>query len=688
MNYIFCLVSLLGAFLLFQVQPMISKFILPWFGGSPGVWTTCMLFFQVVLFGGYSYAHLLSRRKAATQAWMHVALLALAAALLPIVPGASLKPAGSENPAWHILLLLLLTVGLPYFVLSATSPLVQVWYSRVYPNRPPWRLYALSNAGSLTALLTYPILIEPRWDVVKQAWIWSVSFGLFALLMGACALGEWKRGTAEAARRLHAEEVKDALAPGPGLLRRVQWILLPAFASLALLATTNHVCQDVAVIPFLWVVPLALYLVTFIICFDHPRWYLRPAWAVPAMLAIFLASGLYEMPWHWRPGFGMELVIYFATMFLLCMVCHGELARLKPGTSHLTEYYLLMSAGGALGGLTVSLVAPLVFRTFMEWSLVIAVGFLLVTWVAYRGLATAKAARTRKLLGVTFAVTAAVAMSFIVDWEFLSFGGALQRSRNFYGILRVNERRDQDGKKFRSLYCSGTEHGRQYLEPSKRREPLTYYGHESGVGMVLDGLKSKADAKVGIIGMGTATVACYAEAGQTFRFYEINPEVVGMARKWFTFVDDLEARGAKYELVLGDARLSLEHEAPQEFDALLLDAFSGDSVPVHLLTREAFEIYQRHLKPDGIIAVHITNKYLNLAPVVEKLAKTFGYLTTRQCIDPGGRLGHYQPDYLLLSKNGDFIRSHPPAPPKYAKDLDVPLWTDHAHNLFRILDRR
>ena len=687
MNYIFCLVSLLGAFLLFQVQPMISKFILPWFGGSPGVWTTCMLFFQIVLFAGYSYSHVLTRRKPLTQAWVHVALLLTAAILLPIVPDASLKPQGSENPSLQILVLLLVTVGLPYFVLSATSPLVQVWFSRVYPNRMPWRLYALSNIGSLTALLTYPVLIEPRWDVVRQAWIWSGIFVFFALLMGACAIGEWKRGTSEAARRLHEEELKDAKTPPPAISRRILWVLLPAFASLMLLATTNHVCQDVAVIPFLWVIPLALYLITFIICFDHSRWYVRPAWAIPAMLVIFMTSGLYNTPWDWSPSFVVELIVHFSAMFLICMVCHGELAKLKPGTSHLTEYYLLMSAGGALGGLAVSLVAPLVFNTFLEWSLAIAFGFVLVCWVAYLGLSQHKTKSAKMMRGVVIGIFAVAALVFIVKWEFLSFAGALERSRSFYGTLRINSRIGENGE-FRSLYCSGTEHGRQNMDPAKRRDPLTYYGRESGVGMVLDNLKTKADAKVGVIGMGTATVACYAEPGQTYRFYELNPDVVRMARKWFTFVDDLKDRGAHYELAMGDARLSLEHEEPQQFDALLLDAFSGDSVPVHLLTREAFVIYEKHLNPNGVIAVHITNKYLNLAPVVERLAKEFGYLTTRQCIDPGGLPGHYQPDYLLLTKDAEFIKAHPPAPPKYAKNLEGPLWTDHAHNLFQILDRR
>ena len=767
MNYIFCLVSLLGAFLLFQVQPMISKFILPWFGGSPGVWTTCMLFFQQILFGGYAYAHLLSRRKPATQAMVHVVLLVAAVLVLPIVPHETLKPTGSESsPAWKIFLLLLATVGLPYFVLSATSPLVQVWYGRVYPHRSPFRLYSLSNLGSLTALLSYPLFFEPRWDVLQQAWFWSIGFGAFALLMATCAVGEWKRGSSEASEQAHDDAAADAKLPGPTPWRRAAWIILPAFASVMLLATTNHVCQDVAVIPFLWVIPLALYLLTFIICFDHPRWYLRPAWAIPAMIVLFVVS------WGWSPNIVVEILLNFTAMFLICMVCHGELARLKPGTSHLTEYYLLMSAGGALGGITVSLIAPVIFTTFMEWSLGLLVGFAFVSWVAYRGLVKAgnggingrlialllcsllasvyclrgwlpeslsaslpktiaeglelndsnrtvpwqniavscglvlgafllsrgllakNQAAKQRAYSWGFLSIVLCAMWGILDWEF-SFSQALERSRNFYGTLSVREReteaKDTNGKveKFRSLYCSGTEHGRQFLSEALKREPLTYYGKETAVGQLLLSLKDQPDAKIGIIGMGTATLAAYGEAGQTFRFYEINPEVERFALKHFSFITDMIARGAKYELALGDARLQMASEPDQHYDALVLDAFSGDSVPAHLLTKEAFAIYQRHLKPQGVIAVHITNHYLNLAPVVERLAKEYGFLTTRQCIDPGGLSGHYQPDYLLLSKDAAFIKAHPPVPPTNAIDIpDIPLWTDHAHNLFQILQRQ
>lgn len=680
MNFIFCLVSLLGAFLLFQVQPVISKFILPWFGGSPGVWTTCMLFFQIVLFGGYSYAHFLAGRKPRTQAIVHGVALLLALFCLPIVPDAALKPDGSVEPVGRILLLLLRTVGLPYLVLSATSPLIQVWFSHRYPKSSPWRLYSLSNVGSLTALLTYPVLIETRWDVLTQTRIWSAVFGVFVLLMGVCAF----------ANRVRPDEITPEADPhplaethqgNPTWLQRACWLLLPGFASVMLLATTNHVCQDVAVIPFLWVAPLSLYLISFIICFDHPRWYHRAGWALPTLALLFLAAGMFELG-DWNPGFVTELAILLGAMFGICMICHGELARLKPDPKHLTEYYLVMSAGGALGGLVVSIIAPLVFDTFFEWSLALFAGFLFAAWVAVSGL---NAKRPLQIAGMAVALVLLVPM---VRWE-MNFGSRLDRARDFYGMLSVSEHEDEDThESFRTFLSGSTKHGRQSLGQGRRREPLTYYAHNTGVGIALDHLKSKAGAKVGVIGMGAGTLACYAEPGQTYRFYELNPTAVKFALKWFSFIPDMKERGAIYEAALGDARLTLEHEAPQQFDTLVLDAFSGDSVPVHLLTREAFELYLRHLKPDGMIVVHITNHYLNLAPVVERAAREFNLGSTRIASTPQPDDGCYPTDYVLLTRDAEFIKAHPPVLPNYAKQVDVPLWTDHRHNLFQILQNR
>ena len=696
MSLLFSLVSLMGAFLLFQIQPMISKFILPWFGGSPSVWTTCMLFFQIVLFGGYSYAHFLSKRSSRNQAIIHGVLLLIAALQLPVVPSEALKPDGSGEPSWQIFLLLLSTVGLPYFVLSATSPLVQTWYGRVFPGRVPYRLYALSNIGSLGALLSYPVLIETRWDVLAQAGIWSVAYGLFALLMLACAVIEWRRGSLLERGGTAVQSVVAAAGPPPGLARRLLWVALPAFASVMLLSTTNHVCQDVAVIPFLWVVPLALYLLSFIICFDHPRWYARPVWGALAMIALFLSAGWEDLPWVDTRNFGIaaEIAVNFLAMFFVCMVCHGELARKKPDLDHLTEYYLFMSAGGALGGLVVSLLAPLVLTTYLEWSLGLMLGTALAAWVVYRGLGGGLAQHSSRLAAITVGVAAVAVLFSIQAWQFLP-DHAIARSRNFYGTLKTSEREsvpEKPGEEvlaFRTLHCNGTEHGRQFTRADLRREPLSYYGTETAVGQLLTALQSNSQARVGVVGMGTGTLASYGVAGQTYRFYEINPDVVTTARAYFTFVDDMLARGGRYELALGDARLTLGHEPDQHFDVLVLDAFSGDSVPVHLLTREAFAIYQRHLVPGGVIAIHITNRYLNLAPVVQRLAREFGFATTRISVQDAHRVGHYRPDYLLLSKDQARIASYPALPPPYARDIpDVALWTDRAHNLFQILYTR
>lgn len=679
MNLIFCLVSLLGAFLLFQVQPVISKFILPWFGGSPGVWTTCMLFFQVVLFAGYGYAHFLAKRKPRTQALIHAVALIVAAMCLPIVPNAALKPVGSIEPVGRILWLLLVTVGLPYLVLSATSPLIQVWFSHLYPKRSPWRLYSLSNVGSLTALLSYPVLIETRWDVLTQTRVWSGLFIVFAVLMGACAISNRVRPDV-----ITPEGDPHPLAEthgSPTWTQRLLWLALPAFASLMLLSTTNHVCQDVAVVPFLWVAPLSLYLISFIICFDHPRWYRQAAWALPGMVLLFLAAGMFELG-DWNPGFVAELLILLGAMFAVCMVCHGELAHLKPDPKHLTEYYLLMSAGGAVGGLAVSIVAPFIFTTFFEWTLALLAGFLFLAWIAARGLSL------RGAKGIAWAAVAFALVIPMTKWE-LNFGHRLERKRDFYGMLSVQEHEDDEThEKFRTFISGSTKHGRQSLKPERRREPLTYYSAKSGAGIALSSIKATPNAKAGVIGMGAGTVACYAEPGQTYRFYELNPTAVELALKWFTFIPDMKERGAKYESALGDARLTLEHEPPQNFDVLLLDAFSGDSVPVHLLTREAFELYLRHLKPDGVIAVHITNHYLNLAPVVERAAKEFGLGTTRIADDAKDADGCYPTDYILVTRDQEFLRSHPPQPPPLARHVDVPLWTDHRHNLFQILQNR
>jgi hypothetical protein len=705
----FGLLSLLSAFLLFQVQPVISKFILPWFGGGPGVWTTCLLFFQVVLFVGYSYAHALTRLPRRWQGIIHGVLVLAAAATLPIAPGPQWKPTGLEEPTGRIFLLLLANVALPYFVLSSTSPLVQVWFSRSgasregsdgsdgNSSRSPWRLYALSNIGSLAALLTYPFLIEPRWDVMQQTDLWSAAFLLFGLLSCVLAFID-SRSVAAIEKNII---VKDFSAEPNVLamwLRRLLWVLLPAVASVLLLASTNHLCQDVAVIPFLWVIPLSLYLLSFIICFEYERWYVRTLWALPAM-ALLLLTGTHKIVDGWllkfhvltnmtwvpvtlTPNFQAQIALASGAMFWGCMVCHGELVRLKPEPKYLTSFYLLMSAGGAIGGLFVSLAAPYLFKTYSEWPGILMASFLIAAIV----LCHSAWSRRRKPLRWLLMVVVVLIMGLgIYSFSLSAFKteDRVARERNFYGVISVGEDVSEDGSDLRTLFHGEILHGKQYLAQERRNEPLSYYGHDTGIGRALLKLNKRTDAHVGVVGMGAATVAAYGEKGHVYRFYEINPEIVHFAREWFYFLGDLEHRGGTVQVIMGDARRSLENDPSQQFDVLLLDAFSGDSVPVHLLTREAFEIYQRHMKSDGIIAVHVTNRYLDIAPVVEKVAASLSWKTTRVSTDSEGL--HDSTDYVMVTNDENFLRENSHVIDEKENVTPVSLWSDDANNLFEIL---
>jgi hypothetical protein len=671
---------LVSAFLLFQVQPLISKAILPWFGGSPAVWTTCMLFFQAVLFAGYSYAHLSERALGRTaRLVVHLGVLLAACLLLPITPDAAWKPEDSGEPTWRILGLLGVTVGLPYFVLSTTGPLVQAWFSRTFPGQSPYRLYSLSNAGSLTALLSYPFVFEPRWNVPAQGLMWSAGFVLFAVLCAVGAWQAWRMGEVPAAAG------GEPCAPPPEVSRAstwrpALWVALPAFGSLTLLAATNHVCQDVAVIPFLWVVPLSLYLLSFIVCFDHERWYHRGAWGLFTAVLTLLAAGLHELPWD--VPFVAELAVYFGAMFGVCMVCHGELVRLRPDPRHLTAFYLMISAGGALGGLFVSLIAPVVFDTFVEWRLALAGGGALAAGLLWLHARSNGVRIAWRVVAPGGAVAACGLVAVLNAGE--SGNRVISEVRNFYGETAVVERDpDEPLDHDYALFSGNTIHGVQFEHPSKRELPVTYYSHESGVGRVLRALAGKPDLRVGAVGLGCGTLAAYARPGHCYRFYEINPEMKRVAREHFTYLKDAEGT---VEIVLGDARLSLERERPQHYDVLVLDAFSGDSVPAHLLTSEAFTVYQRHRAPRGVICVHITNHYLDLEPVVRGAALENGLHVVRVELPGDYDLQLYHSDWLILTDNDELLaglRNGPTVPLNLA--VEPVLWTDNASNLFEIL---
>lgn len=674
----FALATLVSAFLVFQVQPVISKTVLPWFGGSPAVWTTCMLFFQVLLFAGYAYAHLITRwLSPRLQGIVHFSLLALALLVLPITPEANWKPTGSEHPATYILLILLMNVGLPYFILSSTGPLIQAWFSMDQTGRSPYRLYALSNVGSLAALLTYPFLVEPMLTTRDQGRIWSLGFCLFVLVCGYLAARLWNTKSNEEA--ILAQESNPA--PAPGWRSLTTWLLLPTMASIMLLAITNHVCQDVAVIPFLWVAPLSLYLLTFIICFDREHWYSRK-W-VAGLAVVSLVALCVMMRFVHGPKLLVEVGLYFAALFLVCMVCHGELVRSKPSPRYLTMFYLMSSAGGALGGLTVALICPLIFSTTMELNIALLAAVALALGVFLADASGSWLANSTKRLRIAqfagFAVLLFVAVSQYDELK----RETLVTKRNFYGVLHVER---PAGSRGNILVHGRTVHGFQFDHPKLKLRPTTYYSYGSGIGRTLHTQKTMAPLRIGAIGLGTGTVACYGQVGDLYRFYEINPAMVQIANEQYSFLSDSQA---KVEVVLGDARLSLEREANQNFDVLILDAFSSDSIPTHLLTREAFDVYSRHLKPDGIIAVHVSNRHLRLEPVVIRLAEHVGM----ECVKVNNPVDPIRvvlaAEWMLMSRNPDF-KNHEVIKPvaiKFHKQPggDFPLWTDQYNNLFQIM---
>jgi spermidine synthase len=681
----FAVTILMSAFLLFQVQPLISKVILPWFGGSPAVWTTCMLFFQVVLFGGYAYAHLVTRLLSPRwQGVVHLVLLALALAALPIAPNPSWKPDDASSPTLRILLLLAANVGMPYFVLSSTGPLVQAWFARACPGRSPYRLYALSNLGSLLALLSYPFVFEPVLDVLFHTKLWSMGFALFVIPCGIGALGLRSRASAMATPAPASVQTADEARPTVG--RRALWLALPACATLMLLATTNHVCQEVAVIPFLWVVPLSLYLISFIITFDHERWYLRRVFAVLTAVLSLAVAGIHPLARlldrvHYNLGFPQQAVLYFAALFSICMLCHGELVRRRPGTRYLTEFYLMVSAGGALGGVLVSLVSPAIFTTFFEWKVGLLTSFLLGAVIAVREIGQQlKLANRYARVVLLLPVAAGVGCVGV----FQSSGEEpLDISRNFYGVVWVGDA-DEDIPEdhYRAMIHGATVHGRQYQAAGKRLLPISYYSPESGVGQALQHLKEQGPLKIGAVGLGVGTLAAYARAQDRLTFYELNADVETMARKHFSYLRDCPGQT---KVVLGDARLSLEREEPQGYDALVLDAFTGDAPPAHLLTEEAFAIYLRHLQPDGVLALHITNRRVDLMPVVDGLADRFGLNVVRILSPWNGDKLLFRSDWVMLTRNIRFVAAVPSVPPPESKKREKVLWTDHYNNLFALL---
>lgn len=685
---LFAVSVFVSAFLLFQIQPLISKAILPWFGGTPSVWTTCLLFFQSVLFGGYLYAHWLTEKlKPHWQAIVHSALLLVACLTLTILPGNDWKPTGEEQPVARILLVLLVTVGLPYFVLSTTGPLLQAWFGQLFPDTSPYRLYALSNVGSLLALISYPFVFEPALGLSMQAMVWTMGFLSLSLLCGSCSwVAALRRNQAtKTPTPPTTEESKPISSETPPQTggKWWQWFVLSMTASVMLLATTNQVCQDVAVVPFLWVVPLSLYLLTFILCFDGERWYSRIGFGLAGAFSAGWAAFLLLSPEGF--GFFVQILIYFCALFTTGMVCHGELARLKPEPSRLTAFYLTLSAGGAAGGIFVGVVAPLIFPLFFEMHLALAVCVVLSVGVYFHEAKQRESIRKFKTLGILCSSVGVLGIVLLAATEMIQLRESTsQVKRNFYGVIRLKDVDSSEPDLHQKQLLHGRIlHGFQFLKPEKSMTPTAYYGPDSGVGRTFEILQDQhAQMRVGVVGLGTGTLATYGRDGDFFRYYEINEDIVRIAQEEFTF---LKQSPARKEIILGDARLRLERESPQNYDLLILDAFSGDSIPAHLLSTEAMEIYTRHLAPDGVLAVHISNLHFNLAPVVNALTDQAGLESLMALANNDQESGQNANCWFIASRDGATIKN------KIYRDLEweMPekriLWTDDFSNLFSVL---
>lgn len=754
----------LSAFLLFQVQLLLGKQILPIFGGAPAVWTACLLFFQLALLAGYIYSHALAanfplRRQSTIQIIFLAATVAALAVLArvwptPIAPDFASKTAQNPDPTLAILAFLGAAIGLPFFLLSTTSPLLQHWYAKTSPGISPYRLYALSNVGSLLGLLTYPFLVEPNLRLRTQSWLWAAAFVLYALLYAACALLASRAQTSDVAQlsasRATSQQLTEPARSAFSALDAklpAQWILFAATASTLLMASTNLICQEVAVVPFLWVLPLSLYLLSFILCFESDRWY-RPNLFQAAFAIAAACVVLVSLP-NSNVSFVLQVAAYSALLFLGCMLCHGEAARLRPAPQFLTAFYLCIALGGAIGGLFVSFLAPHVFPGYWEFPIAVLICLFLIldlpkkdttSWwhtgrlslalLFFSGmilLAPAILAPLWKPLAqlprpLTPAIAASLAAAALIAFlqerrrtnatpktaavhtaarvalalltaglmisQKAEFYHVIARSRNFYGMLSVIENREEN---YLALRHGKTTHGYQYLDAARAHQSTGYYGPGSGAHAVMTDASPQHPLRVGLVGMGAGTLAAIARPGDTFRFYEINPGVYKWSSgptPYFTYLRDSHA---KIEVEIGDGRLVLAREAARNqlgnFDLLVLDAFSSDAIPMHLLTREAFELYLRHLRgPDSVIAVHISNNTLDLRPVLLAIANEF-HLHSVDVTPflPNGPLS--QSEWILLSRNSaslnlPSIKSDSNPIPATVQPL---LWTDDYSNLFRLL---
>ncbi len=752
----------LGAFLLFLVQPLVGKALLPWFGGTPAVWATCMVFFQSALLAGYALAHGLgSALDDRGQRRVFLALIGVALAAQvglgatwssPITPGAAWQPDPNGSPLVQILVLLAASTGLPYLALAATGPLLQGWFARAVPDASPYPLYALSNAGSLAALVAFPVLLEPYAGSSTQGWMWCGGFVVFALAVGLASRAAAARPSPNAATATDAE------GPRPDLSRAVAWFALSLASSMLLCATTNHLGEEIVVAPFLWIAPLAIYLVTLIVAFT-PSGYTRTAWMAQALFAGIALVAMFSSG-H-QSHLGLQLGVFLYALLVGCMACHGELARLRPPARWLTRYYLTSAAGGAAGGMLVGLAAP----TFLVATHEYHAAILVAVWSVLGAVVADGSSGLRRASETHIAPLAGIALVACLGWELreevgpavcrawgtppwsytvacavlalacaiatlvrrlrerLPSGhpiwtwvlvlvamiplhhaliehavrhlrGARHQSRSFYGVLRVVDAQNKDmhRKQTRTLVHGTVVHGLQLLEPELRRVPTTYYGPGTGLGRAIEHHPRRAAGapmRIGAVGLGIGTIAALAQAGDVVRFYEINRAVIELALPGSPYFSFLYDSPAQIEVALGDARLQLAQEDSQAYDVIVVDAFTGGAIPTHLLSIEAIALYLRHLRDEpGVLAFHISNNYLDLAPVLHGAADRLGLARietriSRSMPEPW----QFTSDWMLLSRD-PAVLAHP-ALVALRHEGDAPrapiVWTDDRSNLLEVL---
>ena len=677
---VFATTVFLSAFLLFQIQPIVAKMILPWFGGSSSVWSTCIVFFQSVLLLGYGYVHWLHEKISRDrQPIVHAVLLVVSLITLPVAADASWKGMTLDYPSLAVLAVLAVACGAPYLLLSTTGPLMQAWYARVGvasgDGSRAYRLYALSNLASMLALLTYPVFIEPAMALEAQANIWSIAYVAFVAAALGTAWLTWRAGAGSDNAQSNATDVTSDNSARPGLGELSIWVGLSATASILLLSMTRHLTQDIAPVPFLWVLPLSIYLLSFILCFDAPRYYVRKLFLLLLPVAFVALDRVHDV-YTWVP---VLIGVTCVSLFVFCMVCHGELVRRKPPVRHLTLFYLMLSIGGALGGTLVGLVAPTIFNAYFELPIGLFLCAALTLTVLWRELS-----RVWRIALVILVVLYGVRLTMI---SFAYVDGFRAVVRNFYSQTRVEDVKDEHFGMRRVMLHGRINHGEQYLDEKLRRAPTAYFCERSGIGRVFRSLPQDRPRKLGVLGLGTGTLAVYGREGDEMRIYEINEQVLDLAKSEFTFLSDSPA---KIVSILGDGRLMLEREPNQQFDVLAMDAFSGDSVPTHLATVEAIKVYLRHMRPDGYLIFNITNHYLDMRPVMAAAAAELGKVALAYEVKKVSKDELCRPSHFAIMVDPKQLESLPELLRDFTRLEPRPgfkAWTDNFSNLLGILKR-